>query len=312
MSAPGTNTATGAQTAKSGTWSNPVPAATSPTMVVDTKAARNGTIASASRKRRSTMLITPTRAPTPSATRTAHHGQRNTTARPAEVRALPRIHGTGAGRRVLARIARTRAGISARAMEPLSRPSTTRLARADCRAESSMPSAFTIVAAPVAVSLTMTSAGRTPTASSGPMPAASRAFSSAERTSVTELPASRRSAPRVPRSMPTGTASPSITSTCGSGRRSVLRSWAMALPSPTTSVDASWRGGPPARTGARARAGRARPARVSAPRTVSRCRGRETVRLAESRRRGGPARRLGGATARCVPPVGLEPTTRRF
>ena len=72
ISAPGTIMAIGAHTANNGTCVSPAPWASAPTNVVAVSVATKGTIATAPWIRLSTVVITPTSAPTTAVTTMAH------------------------------------------------------------------------------------------------------------------------------------------------------------------------------------------------------------------------------------------------
>ncbi len=86
--------------------------------------------------------------------------------------------------------------------------------------------------------------GQHPDRQPSPTPAASRVFSRADRTSVTELPASSRRAPSVPSNMPTGTVSPSMTSTWASGAPEGVPEVRQRTPDPDHQVSVTSRGSP--------------------------------------------------------------------
>jgi hypothetical protein len=200
ISAPGTIMAIGAHTANNGTCVSPAPWASAPTNVVAVSVATKGTIATAPWIRLSTVVITPTSAPTTAVTTMAHQEHRNRMARPLDSRALPTIHCRPACARTKPRICVTCVGTSDRDVTPAWTCRTSWLAWAACRNDRSDVVAVTTVAAPVRVCVTMTISGSTENDRSSPSIAdESRTVSSDVRTSVTERPASRRSAPSSPR-----------------------------------------------------------------------------------------------------------------
>lgn len=213
MSAPGTRIAIGAHTANSGTGPRSSAVAVVPTIRVETNAETKGTIAAAGRIRDMYSVTTPTTAPTSRARTTAHHGQRNTTASPAEMRAAPTtpcVARPGHGR---ARISAMRARASSSGTRPDWSSCASRLACAAWREVSPTPPVLTVVVANgIPGRLTSTCSGSTAKASSSSGAARRRISSSEPRTSVTDSPPSSSSAP----------ISPKVTSSSGRGDVVVL------------------------------------------------------------------------------------------